>query len=134
MTDYQDCPRCGVLLLPVNKNGTLRKHVRGYVTSLPKFGPICTPYDQRTGDEPASQPETQTMNEHHLKTSEIGCYDCAYWQFSPEGTPVEEFGECHRHAPLPTTRTLTDRTKPLRGHWPLTDADDFCGDAQPRPQ
>ena len=74
------------------------------------------------------------MNEHHLNTSETWCYDCAYWRASPEFTPTEDSGECHRHAPLPTTSTLTDRTKPLRGHWPLTDADDFCGDAQPRPQ
>ena len=29
--------------MPVNKNGTLRKHVRGLMTWLPKFGPICTP-------------------------------------------------------------------------------------------
>ena len=30
-------------LLPVNQDGTLRKHVRGWVTWLPKFGPICIP-------------------------------------------------------------------------------------------
>ena len=44
--------------MPVNKNGTLRKHVRGLMTWLPKFGPICTPEPtgaNRRKPEPAGE-------------------------------------------------------------------------------
>ena len=61
MKDYQDCPRGGVRLLPVNQDGTLRKHVRGWVTWLPKFGPICTP--EETGGNRSQQEKTGDKQE-----------------------------------------------------------------------
>ena len=64
MRDYQDCPRCGIMCVPVNKNGTLRKHVRGLMTWLPKFGPICLP--EPTGEQPEPTGDEQEQEQNRI--------------------------------------------------------------------
>lgn len=45
---------------------------------------------------------------------------------NPEPAPVASEGECHKFAPGPQTSPAK------RAAWPLTRADDFCGEGNPR--
>ena len=49
----------------------------------------------------------------------IKCEDCRYWQH----------GECHRYAPKPVTPQGVAYGGFAR--WPLTNPEDWCGEAEP---
>ena len=61
------------------------------------------------------------------------CSECAYWlEFAAQtDDPLFDHGECHRHAPFPHM-SLNNRPPKSRSRWPITESEDFCGDAQPR--
>ena len=62
-------------LLPVNQDGTLRKHVRGWVTWLPKFGPICTPEptggNRRKPEQAGDKQETSRRKPNNVGQNRI---------------------------------------------------------------
>ncbi len=58
---------------------------------------------------------------------ELVCETCRFW--NPLAPDLgEDQGECRRHAPRPTTTT-----EPFLFAWPLTYAEDFCGEWAPLP-
>lgn len=55
----------------------------------------------------------------------ITCDACRYWQ-ETDGKAEPAVGECRRYAPPPGDG--------LTAMWPMTDADDWCGEYAERPR
>ena len=53
--------------------------------------------------------------------ADVSCVSCAFYQNDAEGD-----GYCRRHSPLPSPKEEISR-------WPVTTADDWCGDYEARP-
>ncbi|MBB5352717.1 hypothetical protein HNR46_002965 [Haloferula luteola] len=58
-------------------------------------------------------------------TSTKACADCIHWNSSDEGE-----GECRRHAPQMIAFEVDDEVV-LESRFPMTAAEDWCGDFEP---
>lgn len=61
---------------------------------------------------------------------------CGGCEFFRRAEPNGFYGACHRYAPMRAQRVVIPARKfecAEMGVWPVTDADDFCGEFSPRP-
>ena len=66
---------------------------------------------------------TASSAREKLMTFVERCETCVFWKREPYN------GQCRRHAPLKPTAPWKDDFGVVRDNiWPLTRADDFCGD------
>lgn len=61
-----------------------------------------------------------------IDEDDVRCINCQYW------LTLENYqGSCHRRAPLPMVAENIRSTTEYRGQWPITGAEDWCGDFGP---
>lgn len=62
-----------------------------------------------------------------IRMGEASCIGCAFWVPIRHG---ETIGECFRYAP--SKPTLDEHEIRVAHKWPLTEAEDFCGEFRSR--
>ncbi|MCX8004046.1 MAG: hypothetical protein N2688_03670 [Burkholderiaceae bacterium] len=63
------------------------------------------------------------------------CETCRFWTRDYGRLTSETDAECRRHAPTPACYDASGDAFPsLNAAWPITEADDWCGDHRPMPK
>ena len=65
----------------------------------------------------------------NIDDDDVRCVNCRYW------LGLESYrGSCHRCAPRPMVAERIRSTMEFSAQWPITGAEDWCGDFQPTAQ
>ncbi len=65
----------------------------------------------------------------NIDEDDIRCVNCRYWLGLESSR-----GSCHRRAPAPMVAEHIRSTTECKAQWPLTGAEDWCGDFAPTTQ